>query len=92
MNLHEHQAKALLRNYGIPMTDGVNVETPAEAALAAESLPRGGVVAPSFAVEGEGLRLTVAARGEGCALKPDVAAALARRGVGRTGALGARTG
>jgi succinyl-CoA synthetase beta subunit len=41
MNLHEHQAKALLRNYGIPMTDGVNVETPAEAALAAESLGGG---------------------------------------------------
>jgi len=41
MNLHEHQAKALLRPYGIPMTDGVNVETPAEAALAAESLGGG---------------------------------------------------
>jgi succinyl-CoA synthetase beta subunit len=41
MNLHEHQAKALLRTYGIPMTDGVNVETPAEAALAAESLGGG---------------------------------------------------
>ena len=38
MNLHEHQAKALLRSYGIPMTDGVNVETPAEAALAADNL------------------------------------------------------
>ena len=41
MNLHEHQAKALLRDYGIPMTDGVNVETPAQAALAAESLGGG---------------------------------------------------
>ena len=41
MNLHEHQAKALLRDYGIPMTDGVNVETPAEAALAAENLGGG---------------------------------------------------
>ncbi|MDX1576623.1 MAG: ADP-forming succinate--CoA ligase subunit beta [Kiloniellales bacterium] len=38
MNLHEHQAKALLRDYGIPMTDGINVETPAEAASAAQSL------------------------------------------------------
>lgn len=42
MNLHEHQAKALLRSYGIPMTDGVNVETPAEAALAADPSRRGG--------------------------------------------------
>ncbi len=41
MNLHEHQAKALLRTYGIPITDGVNVETPAEAALAAENLGGG---------------------------------------------------
>ena len=41
MNLHEHQAKALLRTYGIPMTEGVNAETPAEAALATESLGGG---------------------------------------------------
>ncbi len=41
MNLHEHQAKALLRSYGIPMTDGVNVDTPGEAALAAEKLGGG---------------------------------------------------
>jgi len=41
MNLHEHQAKALLRDYGIPMTDGVNAETPAEAALAAENIGGG---------------------------------------------------
>ncbi len=41
MNLHEHQAKALLRSYGIPIPGGVNAETPAAAALAAESLDGG---------------------------------------------------
>jgi histidine phosphotransferase ChpT len=46
-------------------------------ALAAESLPRGGTVALSFAEEGAGLRLAAQARGEGCGLKPEVAAALA---------------
>ena len=45
--------------------------------LAAESLPRGGTVALSFTGEGAGLRLTAQARGEGCGLKPEVAAALA---------------
>jgi len=38
MNLHEHQAKALLRNYGIPMPSGALAETGAEAAAAADKL------------------------------------------------------
>lgn len=55
MNLHEYQAKALLRDYGVPMPQGTNVQTRAEAAQAAESLGGG-----SWAVKAQihaGLRL-----------------------------------
>jgi succinyl-CoA synthetase beta subunit len=38
MNLHEHQAKALLRDYGIPMPSGALAKTAAEAAAAAKAL------------------------------------------------------
>lgn len=35
MNLHEYQGKQLFREYGLPVSDGVAAETPAEAAAAA---------------------------------------------------------
>jgi succinyl-CoA synthetase beta subunit len=38
MNLHEHQAKALLRDYGIPMPSGTLARSVAEAAEAAHEL------------------------------------------------------
>lgn len=41
MNLHEHQAKALLRDYGIPMPQGTLARTVAEAAAAASALGGG---------------------------------------------------
>ncbi|WP_395820590.1 ADP-forming succinate--CoA ligase subunit beta [Devosia sp.] len=39
MNIHEHQAKALLKSYGLPVAAGVAIFTPAEAEAAAKSLP-----------------------------------------------------
>ena len=39
MNIHEHQAKALLRDYGIPVAQGVAIFKPEEAEAAAKSLP-----------------------------------------------------
>lgn len=39
MNIHEHQAKALLKSFGAPVAAGVAVFTPDEAAKAAETLP-----------------------------------------------------
>jgi len=39
MNIHEHQAKALLKDYGVPVAAGVAIFSPEEAAKAAESLP-----------------------------------------------------
>src|SRR5437868_2646136 len=39
MNIHEHQAKALLKTYGLPVADGVAVFKPEEAAAAAKKLP-----------------------------------------------------
>ena len=41
MNLHEHQAKTLLRGYGIAMLEGVKAETPEAAAQAARDLGGG---------------------------------------------------
>ncbi len=38
MNVHEYQAKALFREYGVPVPDGELANTPAEAAAAARSL------------------------------------------------------
>ena len=35
MNVHEYQAKALFREYGVPVPDGELANTPAEAAAAA---------------------------------------------------------
>ena len=38
MNLHEYQAKALFRDYGMPVPNGIVATTPAEAEAAARSL------------------------------------------------------
>jgi len=39
MNIHEHQAKALLKTYGLPVADGVAIYTPDQAEVAAKALP-----------------------------------------------------
>ncbi|MBL8598424.1 MAG: ADP-forming succinate--CoA ligase subunit beta [Devosia sp.] len=39
MNIHEHQAKALLKTYGLPVASGVAIFKPEEAEAAARSLP-----------------------------------------------------
>ncbi|MGN6489359.1 MAG: ADP-forming succinate--CoA ligase subunit beta, partial [Devosia sp.] len=39
MNIHEHQAKALLKSYGLPVADGVAIFSPSEAEAAAAELP-----------------------------------------------------
>src|SRR5579872_5484061 len=39
MNIHEHQAKALLRDYGLPVAQGVAILSADEAEAAAKSLP-----------------------------------------------------
>ncbi len=39
MNIHEHQAKALLKTYGLPVAAGVAIFTPEEAEGAATALP-----------------------------------------------------
>jgi succinyl-CoA synthetase beta subunit len=44
VNVHEYQAKALFREYGVPVPDGQLANTPAEAAAAARSLGTGIVV------------------------------------------------
>ena len=39
MNIHEYQAKELLRAYGVPVAQGAPAFTPAEAVGVARSLP-----------------------------------------------------
>jgi len=39
MNIHEHQAKALLKEYGVPVSNGVAIFSKDEAEAAAKSLP-----------------------------------------------------
>ena len=39
MNIHEHQAKALLKTYGLPVANGVAIFKPEDAEAAAKSLP-----------------------------------------------------
>src|SRR5690348_3457982 len=39
MNIHEHQAKAVLREYGLPVSAGVAIFKPEDAEAAAKSLP-----------------------------------------------------
>jgi succinyl-CoA synthetase beta subunit len=44
VNVHEYQAKELLREYGVPVPDGTLATTPAEAEAAVRGLPSGVVV------------------------------------------------
>jgi succinyl-CoA synthetase beta subunit len=39
MNIHEYQAKAVLKSFGAPVAGGIAVFTPEEARAAAEKLP-----------------------------------------------------
>jgi succinyl-CoA synthetase beta subunit len=39
MNIHEHQAKALLKSYGLPIASGVAIFSASQAEVAAKSLP-----------------------------------------------------
>ena len=39
MNIHEYQAKAILKSYGVAIAEGVVITDPAEARAAASSLP-----------------------------------------------------
>jgi succinyl-CoA synthetase beta subunit len=39
MNIHEYQAKAVLKEFGVPVSKGVAVFSPAEAEKAAKELP-----------------------------------------------------
>ena len=38
MNLHEYQAKELFRDYGLPVSEGIAVDTAEEAVLAAKKI------------------------------------------------------
>lgn len=42
MNIHEYQAKSILRKYGVTVSSGIVVKTPQEAEKAAEELIKGG--------------------------------------------------
>jgi succinyl-CoA synthetase beta subunit len=44
VNVHEYQAKELLREFGVPVPQGAMATTPAEAEAAARDLPKGVVV------------------------------------------------
>ena len=46
MNIHEHQAKELLRDYGVPLSKGVAIFSPDEAEAAARALP-----GPAFVID-----------------------------------------
>ena len=39
MNIHEHQAKAVLKSFGAPVAEGVAIFSADEAAAAADKLP-----------------------------------------------------
>src|SRR5688572_20968958 len=39
VNIHEHQAKALLKSFGLPIADGVAIFSAKDAETAAKSLP-----------------------------------------------------
>ena len=40
MNIHEYQAKAILKSYGVQIQEGICVESPNEAVSAAKKLKR----------------------------------------------------
>lgn len=44
MNIHEYQAKDLLRSFGVPVPQGIAVDSPAAARDAAKQLPEGVIV------------------------------------------------
>jgi len=46
VNVHEYQAKELLREFGVAVPAGRVASTPAEAEEAARELPKGVVVVP----------------------------------------------
>lgn len=64
MNIHEFQAKSLLRQFGVPVPAGEVAETPQAAAAAAEALARGG--ATGFVVKAQ---IHAGGRGKGGGVK-----------------------
>lgn len=77
--LEKHKSRLLWPDGSLPMSapDGVAKLILNLAALAAESLPRGGEIALTFAPEAERLTVTASARGQSAALRPEVESALA---------------
>ena len=61
MNIHEYQAKELLRHYGVPVPEGFVAWTPDEAAAAAAKLP-----GPVFVVKAQ---IHAGGRGKGGGVK-----------------------
>ena len=66
MNIHEYQAKAILREFGIPVAAGVAVATPAEAGEGAAALP-----GPVFVVKAQ---IHAGGRGKGAFKDPQAGA------------------
>ena len=63
MNIHEYQAKALLRDYGVPVSNGGVAFTPDEALSAAQALP-----GPVWVVKAQ---IHAGGRGKGRFIEPD---------------------
>jgi succinyl-CoA synthetase beta subunit len=63
MNIHEYQAKALLRDYGVPVSKGGVAFTPEEAVSAAQGLP-----GPVWVVKAQ---IHAGGRGKGKFIEPD---------------------
>ncbi|MCB1547345.1 MAG: ADP-forming succinate--CoA ligase subunit beta, partial [Hyphomicrobiaceae bacterium] len=63
MNIHEYQAKELLRTFGVPVPKGVAAFTPAEAVKAAETLP-----GPIWVVKSQ---IHAGGRGKGRFMEPE---------------------
>ena len=56
MNIHEYQAKAVLREFGVPTPMGIAVFTPDEAVTAARELPTPVVVVKAQIHAGDAAR------------------------------------
>ena len=54
MKLHEYQAKALFKEYGIPVPEGTVARTPADAVAAAESLGLPVAIKAQVHIDGRG--------------------------------------
>jgi len=54
MNLHEYQAKALLKKYGFPVQEGIVATTPEEAAAAFEAIGNFAVIKAQVHAGGRG--------------------------------------